>query len=151
MKVTQLARAAGVNADTVRFYTREGLLRPARDPANGYQEYGSDDLARLRFARKARALGFTLREIAEILQHADRDESPCPLVRDLFAQRLQDVEAQLRELQNLRDRMHRALVNWESMPDGTPDGHTLCRLIEHWDDDAERSDKETEACDDCHG
>lgn len=137
MKVAQLARAAGVNADTVRFYTREGLLKPARDPDNGYQEYGSDDLARLRFARKARQLGFTLREVADILQQADQNESPCPLVRDLFARRLHEVEAQLRELQNLRDRMQRALVSWETMPDGTPDGHTLCRLIEHWDDETE--------------
>lgn len=142
MKVTQLARAAGVNADTVRFYTREGLLKPARDPDNGYQEYGSDDLARLRFARKARQLGFTLREVADILHQADQNESPCPLVRDLFVQRLQEVEQQLRDLQNLRDRMQRALVSWETMPDGTPDGHTLCRLIEHWDDDAEN-------CHDC--
>jgi DNA-binding transcriptional MerR regulator len=149
MKVAQLARAAGVPADTVRFYTREGLLRPARDPDNGYQEYGSDDLARLRFARKARALGFTLREVADILQHADRDESPCPLVRDLFAKRLQDVEAQLRELQTLRDRMRRALLSWETMPDGTPDGHTLCRLIEHWDDDTMHDSAEGH-CDDCH-
>ena len=145
MKVTQLARSAGVSADTVRFYTREGLLKPARDPANGYQEYGSDDLARLRFARKARALGFTLREVADILHQADRHTSPCPLVRDLFVRRLDEVEAQLRELQQLRDRMRRALVQWESMPDGTPDGHTLCRLIEHWDDAS------GEACDECHG
>lgn len=140
MKVTQLARAAGVSADTVRFYTREGLLRPARDPDNGYQEYGSDDLSRLRFARKARQLGFTLREVADILQQADHNESPCPLVRDLFAKRLDDVERQLLDLQQLRDRMRRALVSWESMPDGTPDGHTLCRLIEHWDD------PQTEGC-----
>lgn len=134
MKVAQLARAAGVSTDTVRFYTREGLLRPARDPGNGYQEYGSDDLARLRFARKARQLGFTLKEVADILQQADHNESPCPLVRDLFAKRLDEVERQLLDLQQLRDRMRRALLNWETMPDGTPDGHTLCRLIEHWDE-----------------
>jgi len=144
MKVAQLALAAGVSADTVRFYTREGLLKPARDPANGYQEYGSDDLSRLRFARKARQLGFTLREVAEILQHADHHESPCPLVRDLFAKRLLDVEHQLRELQQLRSRMQHALVNWETMPDGTPDGHTLCRLIENWDDDEPTADSTEE-------
>lgn len=134
MKVAQLARAAGVSSDTVRFYTREGLLKPARDPDNGYQEYGSDDLSRLRFARKARQIGFTLREVAEILQQADHHESPCPLVRDLFTKRLLEVEHQLRELQQLRERMRRALLNWETMPDGTPDGFTLCRLIENWDE-----------------
>lgn len=148
MKVAQLARAAGVSADTVRFYTREGLLKPARDPGNGYQEYGSDDLSRLRFARKARQLGFTLREVAEILEQADHHESPCPLVRDLFTKRLDEVERQLLDLQQLRDRMRRALLNWETMPDGTPDGHTLCRLIEHWDDHpSNEAQPEMDCCD----
>jgi DNA-binding transcriptional MerR regulator len=135
MKVSELARKAGVSADTVRFYTREGLLRPARDPHNGYQRYSTADLQRLRFARKARQLGFSLREVTDILHDADEQRSPCPQVRDLFTQKLHDVEQQLLELTELRDRMRAAMNQWQSMPDGAPDGHTICRLIEHWDDD----------------
>lgn len=135
MKVSELARKAGVSADTVRFYTREGLLRPARDPHNGYQRYSTSDLQRLRFARKARQLGFSLREVTDILRDADEQRSPCPQVRDLFTQKLNDVEKQLLELTELRDRMRSAMTQWQTMPDGAPDGHTICRLIEHWDDD----------------
>ena len=134
MKVKEIATAAGVNPDTVRFYTREGLLRPVRNPDNNYQHYDAEDLRRLRFARKARQLGFSLQEIRQILEQADDHHSPCPMVRDVFTQRLAEVEREIAELQLLRKRMVSALSAWQEMPDGTPDGHTICRLIEHWDD-----------------
>jgi DNA-binding transcriptional MerR regulator len=133
MKVKDMARAAGVTPDTVRFYSREKLLAPSRDPANNYQQFSSDDLRRLRFARKARQLGFSLPEIRNILNQADNEHSPCPMVRGVFEQRLAEVERQINELQRLHQRMEKALEAWRDMPDGTPDGHTICRLIEHWD------------------
>lgn len=133
MKVKEMAEAAGVSPDTVRFYTREGLLNPTRNPDNNYQQFSSDDLQRLRFARKARQLGFSLSEIAAILDQADDRHSPCPMVREVFEQRLISVEQEINELQQLRERMKSALSAWHDMPDGTPDGHTICQLIEHWD------------------
>lgn len=136
MKVIDIARAAGVKPDTVRFYTREGLLNPDRNPDNNYQYFDTKDLRRLRFARKARQLGFSLPEIKSILSQADDHHSPCPLVREVFEQRLSQVEQEIRELNQLRDRMKSALSAWQAMPDGTPDGHTICRLIEHWDEPA---------------
>ncbi|MDF0751780.1 MerR family DNA-binding protein [Marinobacter sp. 71-i] len=136
MKVKELAMGAEVNPDTVRFYTREGLLKPTRNPDNNYQQYDAEDLRRLRFARKARQLGFSLPEIRQILEQADDHHSPCPMVRDVFQQRLTEVEREIAELQQLRKRMTAALSAWQAMPDGSPDGHTICRLIEHWDEAA---------------
>ncbi|CBV43736.1 MerR family transcriptional regulator [Halomonas elongata] len=130
MKVIDLARRAGVTAETVRHYTREGLLAPERDPDNGYQRYDSTDLERLRFIQRARTLGFSVAEIRQILEHADHGDSPCPLVRDLMAERLPEIRARIRELEALASRMEQALEAWSDMPDGTPDGHSLCRLIE---------------------
>jgi len=130
MKVTELARAAGVTSETVRHYTRQALLRPQRDPDNGYQLFDQRDLERLRFIQRARTLGFSLKEIADILAQADQDDSPCPLVRDLLAARLPQIHARIRELQTLADRMERAMNDWSRLPDGTPDGHSICRLIE---------------------
>ncbi|MDB6062721.1 MAG: transcriptional regulator, MerR family [Verrucomicrobiaceae bacterium] len=140
MTVSALAKAAGVSADTVRFYTREGLLHPTRDPNNRYQRYGTNDLQRLRFARKARQLGFSLREVTAILGDADQHRSPCPHVRDLFAHKLAAVEQQLLELTALRDRMRDATAHWQTMPDGAPDGETICALIEHWDEPVAHGD-----------
>lgn len=135
MKVGELARAAGVTAETVRHYTREGLLVPSRNPDNGYQLYDSDDLNRLRFIQRARTLGFSVREISDILDHADHGDSPCPLVRDLLAQRLPTIRQRIADLEALAARMEQALDTWRDMPDGVPDGHSLCRLIENLPDD----------------
>lgn len=130
MKVSELARLAGVTAETVRHYTREGLLHPERDPENGYQLFGQAELERLRFIQRARTLGFGVAEIRDILAHADHGDSPCPLVRDLLASRLPEIRARIQELEALASRMEQALDAWAEMPDGTPDGHSLCRLIE---------------------
>ncbi len=145
MKVKDIAQAAGVKPDTVRFYTREGLLNPTRNPDNNYQQFDADDLRRLRFARKARQLGFSLPEIRSILAQADDHHSPCPMVREVFEQRLAQVEQDIHELQQLRQRMQSALRVWRDMPDGTPDGHTVCQLIEHWDDSHTLADDKEQA------
>ncbi|MDI4637331.1 MULTISPECIES: MerR family transcriptional regulator [Halomonadaceae] len=130
MKVSDLAKAAGVTAETVRHYTREGLLAPTRDPNNGYHCFDAQDLERLAFIQRARTLGFSIKEVRDILAHADHGDSPCPLVRDLLAQRLPEIRERIRELEALAARMEEALDAWADMPDGTPDGHSLCRLIE---------------------
>lgn len=130
MKVSELAKRGGVTPETVRHYTREQLLAPSRHPENGYQLYSATDLERLHFIQRARKLGFSVAEIRDILAHADHGDSPCPLVRDLLANRLPQIRAQIQELEALAQRMEQALESWQHMPDGTPDGHSLCRLIE---------------------
>lgn len=130
MKVSELAKRGGVTSETVRHYTREQLLAPSRHPENGYQLFSATDLERLHFIQRARKLGFSVAEIRDILAHADQGDSPCPLVRDLLANRLPQIRAQIRELEALAQRMEQALESWQHMPDGTPDGHSLCRLIE---------------------
>ncbi|NGO89034.1 MAG: MerR family DNA-binding protein [Halomonas sp.] len=136
MKVGELAKRGGVTAETVRHYTREGLLTPSRHPDNGYQLYTAGDLERLHFIQRARKLGFSVAEIRDILAHADQGDSPCPLVRDLLAHRLPQIRARIAELEALAHRMEQALESWQTMPDGTPDGHSLCRLIESFPEEA---------------
>ncbi len=131
MKVSDIAKQADVTPETVRHYTREGLLVPVRNPENGYHLYNSRDLERLRFIQRARTLGFSVADIREILDHADEGDSPCPLVRDMLAQRLPQIQQRIRELQALADRIEQAMETWQDMPDGTPDGHSICRLIEN--------------------
>jgi len=130
MKVIELARAAGATPDTVRHYTRIGLLHPAKDPANGYRRFGSDELARLRFIQSARQLGFHLEEISQILSMADHGDTPCPLVREIVDRRIVDTRRRLAEMSALQARLERAHELWAEMPDGEPDGHAVCRLIE---------------------
>jgi len=130
MKVIDLARRAGETPEVVRYYTRIGLLNPARNPGNGYKRFVDADLVRLRFIRQAKALGFTLAEIAEILDHARGGGSPCPKVREIIERRIEENRHRLEELTRLQQRMESALERWRGLPDGVPDGHTVCHLIE---------------------
>lgn len=99
MKVAELARAGGVTAETVRHYTRQGLITARRDPVNNYQRFDEQALVRLKFISQARQLGFSLADIKQILEQADQHDSPCPLVRDLLRQHLPRVRDRIRELE----------------------------------------------------
>ena len=67
LTIGQVAGQAGVGVETVRFYERQGLLEVPPRRQSGYREYGEDAVARLRFIRRAKQLGFTLKEIKELL------------------------------------------------------------------------------------
>ena len=130
MTVTELARRAGVTANTVRHYTRSGLLAPTRDKSNGYNCYSNGDLARLLFIRKARQLGFSLGDVSDILKESSHGQSPCPQVRKIMEQRLRETRSGLQDLEKLQARMEHAAALWANMPDGMPDGKSVCQLIE---------------------
>ncbi len=130
MTVSELSRSAQVTPDAVRHYVRIGLLKPSRDPANGYKLFSSGDIRRVKFIRQAKGLGFSLNDIREIFRHETRGQSPCPVVRDIIRHRIDDNRARLAELNALQHRMEEALEKWKSMPDGEPDGDEICHLIE---------------------
>jgi hypothetical protein len=62
-------------------------------------------------------------------------ESPCEDVRRIIQDRIEENRIKIREMQNLQERMEQALERWESMPDGVPDGHSICHLIESFETD----------------
>ena len=139
MKVSELAKQAEVTADTVRHYSRVGLLKPVRNPGNGYQLYDATALKHLRFIIKARLLGFSLQDIEIIVHHKHRETSPCSTVRSLMASHLPKVRGQIAELQEQLTRMEQAMLAWEEMPDGEPDDDAICPLIEHWNNQEEHN------------
>ena len=102
MKIGELARAAGVPIDTVRYYERQGLLPLPARTASGYRKYGHDDAARLRFVRRAKALGFTLEEIRELLSLSARREADMAGMKAAAMQKLADIDDKLAELQRMR-------------------------------------------------
>jgi len=90
MFINELAQRAQVSAQIVRYYTRIGLLTPTGRANNGYKLFIESDIRWLKFIRKAKLFGFTLKEIAQILAKANHGETPCPLVREVFEQHLQE-------------------------------------------------------------
>jgi DNA-binding transcriptional MerR regulator len=130
MKANEIARATGVSVHTIRYYQRIGLLAPPRDALNGYHQFSIADGQAIHFIKRAQSVGLTLDEIRVIFERAKHRRTPCPEVREMVRQRLPEVERRLHEWTELRDRMHRALRAWRRMPDGTPNGREVCRLIE---------------------
>lgn len=130
MHVNELAKEAGVPDHVIRYYTQVGLLRPARDPNNRYRDYAVSDVYRVRFIRRSKSLGFTLRDVKAILHDADRGLSPCPEVRALIKLRAKENRERLRALQHLHRRVEAAVKEWEAMPNRPPDHESLCHLID---------------------
>ena len=130
MSISQLARETEDPAHVIRYYCRIGLLEPRDRGANGYREFGPRALKCVRFIRRAQGLGFTLDEIAEIFHCTRAGRSPCPEVRNIIAERIPHVAAELDELTALHERMTRALARWRTLPDQVPTGEVVCALID---------------------
>lgn len=130
MRVIDIASRTGISPHTVRYYTKLGMLAPSTDIVNGYKVYTRSDLMRLRFISHAKALGFTLHEIQDILNDSEQGKTPCPNVRNLLQKRIVENRKKIEELQALQSRMETALNEWEQMPDQVPTGDTVCHLIE---------------------
>lgn len=102
LSIGQVAREAGVGVETVRFYEREGLLEEPPRRASGYRQYSEQAIRRIRFIKRAQLLGFSLKEIQELL--ALRVDGPisCQEVRQRTEAKIAEVERKLVELQRLR-------------------------------------------------
>jgi DNA-binding transcriptional MerR regulator len=129
MRIGELATAAGVSPDTLRYYERRGLLPRASRLENGYRAYGPETVRRVGVIRSGLAAGLTLDEIREVLQLRDAGAPPCRRVRDLVAVKLAEVERRLDALTATRDRMRALLVSWDTRLQVTPPG-TRARLLE---------------------
>lgn len=100
LTIGKTARSAGVSIDTVRFYERAGLLpKPTRTPS-GYRLYATGDVERLKFIRRAKALGFTLEDIGELLELSTLGD--IKRVRQKAEEKLADVDNRIRELRRVR-------------------------------------------------
>jgi MerR family copper efflux transcriptional regulator len=100
--IGRLAKLAGVNIDTVRFYERQGLLEQTPRSAGGYRLYRAAQAQRLRFIRRAKALGFSLDDIAELLQ-LTQDGQDRSQVRSLAQRHAAELQRRIGELQAMHD------------------------------------------------
>ncbi|HTL50527.1 MAG TPA: heavy metal-responsive transcriptional regulator [Steroidobacteraceae bacterium] len=103
--IGRLAKLAGVPIDTVRHYERIGLLKPSGRLASGYRRYGEAEFKRLRFIRRAKALGFTLEEIQSLLALSAGDD--VEQIRRATTAHLADIERRVGELVRVRDSLRK--------------------------------------------
>ncbi len=119
MNIGTAARESGLPTKTVRYYADIGLVAPNGRAGNGYRAYGPGEIQRLQFVRRARAFGFSVEECRELLGlYGDRNRASADVKR-LALQRIERLEAQMRELAALRDDLQRLADACRG--DGAPD------------------------------
>jgi len=94
-----VAELTGISPETLRFYEREGLLKPPERNATGYRLYGKEDLQQLKFVIRSKGLGFSLRDIREFLQLTGDKLTPRVELRDFASQRLGLIREKIRDLE----------------------------------------------------
>lgn len=103
LTIGQVARRAGVGVETVRFYEREGLVATPARKRSGYRQYGEEVVNRLRFIRRAKELGFSLKEIRELLALRLEPDADSADVKRRAEDKIADIEAKIHDLQRTRD------------------------------------------------
>lgn len=112
--IGEVARKAGVRPKTIRFYEEISLLpEPERSELNNYRIYSNETVNRLKYIKKSQKLGFSLKEIGEILAFKDKDLKPCNHVRNLLRQKLDEIEKSIAELRNLHKELKKVEEEWE--------------------------------------
>jgi MerR family copper efflux transcriptional regulator len=130
MRIGQLARAAGVSVQTIRFYERRGLLRSPQRTASGYRIYAASDLESLRFIKWCQPMGFTLKELSELLQlhtavssrtTAERMRGPKELasIVRIGEQKLASIEEKTRLLRKMQRQLRAMIVKLQSTQPAT--------------------------------
>lgn len=136
LRIGALAAELGLNPKTIRFYEEIGLLPEPERSASGYRLYGAADRERLHFIIKAKQVGFTLEEIADIFALQGHGKRPCGHVVVLLDEKLRATDEQLRVLLEYRDRLLRVRTSAASR---ARESACVCGIIEH-DDETNHGD-----------
>lgn len=122
MTIGALAKAAGVNIETVRYYQRRGLLLEPDKPLGGIRRYDRGDLSRLGFIKSAQRLGFSLEEIALLLKL--EDGTGCDEARQIAEKKLADLRERIADMQRIENALDRLVHTCEARK-----GNVSCPLI----------------------
>ncbi len=134
LTIGQVADAAEVNIQTIRYYERRGLFpMPRRTPA-GYRQYADDAVARVRFIKHAQQLGFSLREIEELLGLRVRHGAACDTVERKTRQKIEVVHQRIRDLQRMKRTLERLAA--ACMARRPTDDCPILEVLEDHDDTA---------------
>ena len=130
MRIGELADECSLPTRTIRFYERRGLLRnPDRAP-NGYRIYDQSALDRLHFIRRAQAAGLTLAEISRIIDIRSEGQPPCAHVSELLADKLDEVEHRMAELEMLRSELVGLIDRSHRLDPADCTGDDICQILQ---------------------
>ena len=135
VKIGELAKLSGLSRDTIRYYESCDLISPSQRSDAGYRLYDGESLGRLAFISNAKALGFSLKDIGELLSiNIDKGQYSCQNVKDLTQAKLQQVEAKMAELQ----RIQQALQSLHQTCCGGPESAESCSILQQLNQQAQQ-------------
>ena len=110
LTIGKVARRADVGIETIRFYERQKLIEPPPRSASGYRQYPTSAVQRLRFIRRAKELGFSLKEIRELLELQADPQTTCDDIRQRAEQKLADINTRISDLQRMGSALDRLIA-----------------------------------------
>ncbi len=128
LKTGALAKQAGVNVETLRFYERKGLLPEPPRRVSGYREYPAESVNRIRFIKRTQELGFSLDEIKELLLLRVLPQTPCADVKSRALKKIQHVQQKIADLQTIERALNKLTVTCSGR--GTV---STCPILENLD------------------
>jgi len=123
LTIGQLARQAGVNVETIRYYQRIGLIAEPQKPLQGYRRYPASTIDRIQFIKRAQDLGFTLNEITDLLSLNDGN---CDEVRTIAEHKLEGIHRRIEDLTAMQSELTRLVKACQR----NADGQDHCAIIE---------------------
>jgi len=114
LTIGRIASRAGIGVETVRFYERQALIDAPPRSAAGYRQYPENTIQRLRFIRRAKELGFSLKEIKELLVLHGDPKSTCSDIRQRAEKKLDDINGRIHDLEKMRDALEVLLAGCSS-------------------------------------
>ena len=112
--ISQLAKSAGVNVETIRYYERQNLIEQPNKPLQGYRQYPEETLTKVLFIKRAQHLGFTLAEINVLIELS---AGSCHEVQHLAEHKLDIVQAKIKDLKRLEKSLKQLVTSCQSNPD----------------------------------
>jgi len=127
MQIGELSKRCDISNDTLRYYEKHELISPIGRSEGGYRLYGEEAVARIRFIQRAKAVGFTLNGIRELLSlQVEKEHVACGDVKKLTVQKLSEVEQKIHELTEIKQ----ALEKLNKACEGGPESATHCTILE---------------------
>lgn len=102
LTISELAKNAGVNIETIRYYERLGLISEPPRTESGYRIFPPEVIQRIKFIKRSQDLGFSLSEINKLLTLTESEGFSCWEVRQFASQKLEEIELKIRDLQNIK-------------------------------------------------
>jgi len=101
MTIGKLAKAAGVGVETIRFYERKGLIKKPQRKAGGFRHYSTEEAFRIKFIKRAQELGFTLKEVKDLLELQSKRKITGAEVRAKADQKIKDIKKKISDLKRM--------------------------------------------------